>query len=620
MADSPRARRCPACLSHVADGAEVCEACGAAVGAAPAARSHDGLAGLAAGAVLALAVLGLGSWLLLRPPGPAASRPERGADPRPATAPATSAADAGPPAPAPDRHTLARFQAVLRVIDPEGVELLVPALVAGDEPHLIAPYDSLLGATDVEVVHPAGVEVVGFSGVSAEHGFVVMEVRGGATLTSIPIQPVGRVTLPRAVDALPFTAGAAPGRAIASLVTTDAAGRRVLRVSRDARSGETAPPFAAISDGSALALVLQPDQGLLLEHAIPFLRAPARMSWDEFRRRHWETSAAFLFSEGSRALEAGRLAEASEKLASALLRAPSLRDRITPFLARAYHLRIRELLRQGADLEAERLLAEAFAQLPADPDLTTARIAVALKTGDVAAALAALGTLPPEARTGSLEEAVAESARSRAAELFGRRRMQEALDLMAGAVERFPDRADLRLELARMLVVAGRGDEAVQHAHQARLQDPTLASEADAVRASAERARQPDVLEIPFDPGAPSIVTPVGLGSLSLECLIDTGATKSAIPRSIAQRLGLLAPGLPTVDVETAGGTVKAQVVKIPELRIGQFTLQNVEALILDLPGGLSGKGLIGLNVLNGFEMHVDRDAGLLVLRRRRGR
>jgi len=99
--------------------------------------------------------------------------------------------------------------------------------------------------------------------------------------------------------------------------------------------------------------------------------------------------------------------------------------------------------------------------------------------------------------------------------------------------------------------------------------------------------------------------------------LLDTGATYSAISSSVAERLGLRPkPDQPRLTVMTASGSLKAPLIVLPSLRIGEFEAREVEALVLDLPGGEGVQGILGLSFLNRFRFTVNPEEGELILRR----
>ncbi|MGB5424064.1 MAG: retropepsin-like aspartic protease, partial [Desulfobacterales bacterium] len=96
--------------------------------------------------------------------------------------------------------------------------------------------------------------------------------------------------------------------------------------------------------------------------------------------------------------------------------------------------------------------------------------------------------------------------------------------------------------------------------------------------------------------------------------VVDTGASMVTIPRSTAQKLGLTS-GRSTMrrQVHTAGGTVQAEAVVLPSIELDGWQLDNVEALVLDLPNQ-PGVGLLGLNYLRRFRMDLNSERGVLTL------
>jgi aspartyl protease family protein len=99
--------------------------------------------------------------------------------------------------------------------------------------------------------------------------------------------------------------------------------------------------------------------------------------------------------------------------------------------------------------------------------------------------------------------------------------------------------------------------------------------------------------------------------------LLDTGATYSAISLSAAEKLGLRPkPDQPRVTVITASGTLQAPLIILPSVKIGALEAREVEALVLDLPGGEQVQGVLGLSFLNRFRFSVHPEEGELILRR----
>ncbi|MEM7171968.1 MAG: TIGR02281 family clan AA aspartic protease [Pseudomonadota bacterium] len=88
--------------------------------------------------------------------------------------------------------------------------------------------------------------------------------------------------------------------------------------------------------------------------------------------------------------------------------------------------------------------------------------------------------------------------------------------------------------------------------------------------------------------------------------LVDTGATKVALAAKDAQRLGLTVDRLRFTEVyKTANGEVHAAPVTLRQIRIGQFVLRDVEAIVTNSPMNVS---LLGMSYLGRLQSYEVRD------------
>jgi len=100
----------------------------------------------------------------------------------------------------------------------------------------------------------------------------------------------------------------------------------------------------------------------------------------------------------------------------------------------------------------------------------------------------------------------------------------------------------------------------------------------------------------------------------SVPFIVDTGATLTALSRADASRIGLdYQRGKPTAAM-TANGVVRGWRVSLDSVRVGDVTVRNVEAVVVD--NDTLTVGLLGMSFLNRFDMH--RQGSTLVLRRNR--
>lgn len=115
-------------------------------------------------------------------------------------------------------------------------------------------------------------------------------------------------------------------------------------------------------------------------------------------------------------------------------------------------------------------------------------------------------------------------------------------------------------------------------------------------------------------------VVPVELnGSRMAQLILDTGASHTVLSQEIVRELALLPsdyrPGL--VILNTASGSVNAQVVRIDSMKIATAEVLNSSAAVHTMPDFPAGvDGLLGLSFLHQFEVTLDSDKGELRLKR----
>jgi aspartyl protease family protein len=98
----------------------------------------------------------------------------------------------------------------------------------------------------------------------------------------------------------------------------------------------------------------------------------------------------------------------------------------------------------------------------------------------------------------------------------------------------------------------------------------------------------------------------------TIRFLVDTGASMIALPAADAKRAGVSYLSAPRGLVQTANGPAAAYKVKLDTVRIGDITLNNVDAMVME--SGL-GFALLGMSFLNRTEMR--RDGETMVLTKR---
>ena len=95
--------------------------------------------------------------------------------------------------------------------------------------------------------------------------------------------------------------------------------------------------------------------------------------------------------------------------------------------------------------------------------------------------------------------------------------------------------------------------------------------------------------------------------------LVDTGASMVTLSEGDAKRLGLNYQQGEPVIMQTANGLAKAYRVKIDNIRVGNITLHNVDAIVAE--SGKLSIGLLGMSFLNRVSMKRDGESMTLIKR-----
>jgi aspartyl protease family protein len=97
----------------------------------------------------------------------------------------------------------------------------------------------------------------------------------------------------------------------------------------------------------------------------------------------------------------------------------------------------------------------------------------------------------------------------------------------------------------------------------------------------------------------------------ALRFLVDTGASYVTLTLEDARAAGISASDLRfSGRVATANGEVRVAPVVLREVRLDQFTMQDVDAVVVDTPLAISLLGMSFLRRLEGYEI---RDGALIV-------
>ena len=100
-----------------------------------------------------------------------------------------------------------------------------------------------------------------------------------------------------------------------------------------------------------------------------------------------------------------------------------------------------------------------------------------------------------------------------------------------------------------------------------------------------------------------------------IEVALDTGATTTSIPIYVASALGYNISEPDRIEpVVTGSGVEEVPIIEIKALTaIGQ-TIDNIEVMCHDLPPEAPVEGVLGLNFLMNFDVHISFSKGTIEL------
>jgi clan AA aspartic protease (TIGR02281 family) len=140
-----------------------------------------------------------------------------------------------------------------------------------------------------------------------------------------------------------------------------------------------------------------------------------------------------------------------------------------------------------------------------------------------------------------------------------------------------------------------------------REEKPTSAS-------TAKKPSAPEGLEVPLmRRGEVSVAEVILNGRERQHFIVDTGASFTNISRQTAKDLGItIDESTPFLPIVTASDVIFKPLVTLRSVRAGKAEVENVDALVHNLPGNISG--LLGNSFLNKFKVVIDSFSGKMTL------
>lgn len=107
-------------------------------------------------------------------------------------------------------------------------------------------------------------------------------------------------------------------------------------------------------------------------------------------------------------------------------------------------------------------------------------------------------------------------------------------------------------------------------------------------------------------------------GERDARFIVDTGADITLLSHEVVRDLGLVpTASAPTITLNTVGGTIRADMIRVGVIAVGEAEVRNVMVAVHDLPDAATGvDGLLGLSFLDQFLVTLDLQEGKLHLAR----
>jgi clan AA aspartic protease (TIGR02281 family) len=150
---------------------------------------------------------------------------------------------------------------------------------------------------------------------------------------------------------------------------------------------------------------------------------------------------------------------------------------------------------------------------------------------------------------------------------------------------------------------------------------PALKREAGPASASTIRkASESGGFEVPLvRRGEVSVAEVILNGRERQHFIVDTGASFTNISRQTAKDLGVtIDENTPFLPITTASDVILSPLVTLRSVRVGKAEVENVDALVHNLPGNTAG--LLGNSFLNKFRVVIDSVNGKMTLFRQEGK
>jgi clan AA aspartic protease (TIGR02281 family) len=185
------------------------------------------------------------------------------------------------------------------------------------------------------------------------------------------------------------------------------------------------------------------------------------------------------------------------------------------------------------------------------------------------------------------------------------------------AARAFPDDMEIQLLGVEAILAEGNWTRA-KELLQTQSFPPAFKDRVDQLERRIKEHEDQQAVSVSFNPGDSQIRIEAILNRTYLQrFIVDTGANITTIPSVTAADLGIrIDDATPVKLILTGSGLRAAYEVTLESIEIEELRVASVKVLVLDLPG-FSDYGLLGLDFLNHFRFEVDKNRGVLRLKKR---
>ena len=103
-------------------------------------------------------------------------------------------------------------------------------------------------------------------------------------------------------------------------------------------------------------------------------------------------------------------------------------------------------------------------------------------------------------------------------------------------------------------------------------------------------------------------------GKIGRSAVIDTGSEWIVISSKLAGALGYNINGVKRRWVRSSGGAIRAPVIRLANVRVGDAVVSGLKAVIMDFEGRESASAIIGMNFLSAFTIKIDMSGKIMTL------